>query len=1493
MKKSILWLLLVAVWIPFALQGQSICKHCANVRMYFQSYEEGQIDGQLNVRLYCIAEETGQFSLPQFSSDWSQTLQANQIYPEKIEMQVGDSLVFDYVMQYDTVTLPYYSVSLQVNTIFETPDDAYPVTHTLYLYFTPYNSVEVFDQTDYFAQRRVWLVGNEVAAPSRIFIPKDSIPISDIPSGFEPDVSDIVYDYINIEGLAYAIPMLYKDFEGYNPTNGVGGEERANTFHGEINNLRIFATDIDDKGNPTPKEISLKGARVEIWRDRTIGDQHIGTFFTDDEGFVLDNGNRVIHFTWTANASNIQIYLKIRMKNSDESIRVKRKWDIHDANLVKTQNQNLAHSSNFIGLNFTNHANGLQLDENELGNVLTWIVWAKQITNHELAGTGGSIHDDVKVTVKFDNNTVTNCQYDGIALRLDNECFKAEGIVIHELGHFVDDQIQNCLSWLSGAGLHQVRKNNKNTPQTMSEGFASGYAQIIDEMTFQVDMEAGGREDKVHELWPYSKIPNAIITDGNPHLHHPFLSENILARTMLDLWDGPNNMAVFNNTRPQNEYYDGGFDNFEMSFKDILLPFIQHGCALNDMNAYYQHLLTGDCEHDRQIKDIFHLNFSLTDKPLSEVMVLNTDDIARNRTFSQIRFPQVDQDPLVDSVFYDQSYSFLDVSTLSGNVDDFNVTRYDLSIVDASTGFLLSGTINHDFSPIVLSDDISVINGATLNIHGTITPNFANIPPPPSQLWNYTQFHSPLEVQFCGNRTCTISNGGTVEVGTVSPTQHEATYTIKEGSKLRIENGGILKVLDNSKVIIEQGATLIIESGSQIELLGSNAILEIQGNLELKDNTIFTFTGSGFVRFVLPSTGGNNIMVGNNCELKFVGSHPNDKVLEIGDNSYLSSYDLFNTTVQNGRVELGEYAFWDTGGGAVLFENATFTSINPLNPYQTIYTNGQGPIIHDCKFSYGQTGLTARNFGSLGAGITLANVEIHNCTIGLQSYDKGGDMFSVNFHHNETGWKQDYASFNSTWHDSKAYHNAYVGVWYEGNTDLYMKTPRISYNSYGSFFQGSGTLQATCGEINVNTNWGITLTDNATLDLAGNLSGSPKVDVGHNDLSIFVWNADYLYLKNGYNNLSPVTQTGSFAVGGFLNTSNSPLVVTHNHWNEISPYGLIPNPGSIPVQGQDYSLIHSSTGNPITLTDSNPIYFESCTPISYERVPYIAECSECAIIYTNTFDGIRLDNALKEVATEVYIENNAANTLSLCSKLYEIINYDYDTLSTQDQELLDAAWRMVKVVFAEGIKKGQISAYDDTDLSTIGTQVLTALENRITQNPTKKFSLLTDKIWFYNLANRPEMALSVLLQMETTDEREVEMKSYWACYLEIRRDIEDNVLQLYDVQSRLLQCPSLSLPTWSNSENKMTESTNKGNSFSLYPNPTQDKVYLLLNLERDTQIKMDIYDTSGKMVLSFPVTDFKKGTTSTLLPLNGFAMGLYNVVIRTDNEIFTYKMVVE
>lgn len=68
MKNNITGLLLVACMVPFVLIGQENCKHCADFRMYFQTYEEAQIDGQLNIRLYCIAEEKGTFHLPAFSA---------------------------------------------------------------------------------------------------------------------------------------------------------------------------------------------------------------------------------------------------------------------------------------------------------------------------------------------------------------------------------------------------------------------------------------------------------------------------------------------------------------------------------------------------------------------------------------------------------------------------------------------------------------------------------------------------------------------------------------------------------------------------------------------------------------------------------------------------------------------------------------------------------------------------------------------------------------------------------------------------------------------------------------------------------------------------------------------------------------------------------------------------------------------------------------------------------------------------------------------------------------------------------------------------------------------------------------------------------------------------------------------------------------------------------------------------------------------------------
>ncbi|MBL7883183.1 MAG: hypothetical protein JNL69_03895, partial [Bacteroidia bacterium] len=169
---------------------------------------------------------------------------------------------------------------------------------------------------------------------------------------------------------------------------------------------------------------------------------------------------------------------------------------------------------------------------------------------------------------------------------------------------------------------------------------------------------------------------------------------------------------------------------------------------------------------------------------------------------------------------------------------------------------------------------------------------------------------------ICNNSNLTINLGGKVTVGnaTVAP----SSIIVREGSSITINNKGKLIINDNHKVIIEKGAKLYYQAGAEIELLGDNALLEIQGDLILGNNSIFKFTypntNSGYVKFSKPDYSNppyDQIRVaspGQTAGVELRGKNKADKILEVAQ-------DLLQVTTANGissfKIEHGtvEYNF--------------------------------------------------------------------------------------------------------------------------------------------------------------------------------------------------------------------------------------------------------------------------------------------------------------------------------------------------------------------------------------------------------------------------------------------------------------------------------------------------------------------------------------------------------------------------------------------------------
>lgn len=1414
-----------------------------------------------------------------------------------------DSLLLHYAVDYNGDVFPFYpqnirffaayTDSLQIQSIAETQG---------HYYFTPYNSLEIYDDIDFYQQPRVWIERQSNQDTSRIYIARDDIPAMNLWACDTMANGEIAEEiqYRRVKGLAYLIPshpisedsMAYYSLNIGDATDSAGRLQMA-VYTGTISG-RIISTVRNDLNDQV--EIPISGQIVRLLEQDFWGYEVFGETVTDEMVFFSISYNK-----WQAlEGGNIELWLKVKAKaDGGGSFLIKGK-DVTASGGPLGKRSWVHHTSINLGLYGTtvNDIIPNQDLQDDHFRVVHWARKGQQYVDANGGSTGNAILDIYpnqgggEGTFYSPISPVplprTGTWTDAFNYVLIHDPLIViapgggdhEGPIRHEFGHFLMWRLQNESQITTIATVPHLLNALNPTRLAWSEGWAGAIGAILDAVYWTEDREYGHNTLATNRLPIYEcRIPWDI--DAVLNFSNGFRAEYYIATSIYDLWDGagknlPAVMTV-NTTVDTNIGVPHGWndtyisivdatndqiaerftspDNVEFSFQQIIQPLlanqgitpIDNTHNLGNIVEYIQSFLLlnaspVDCPQRADISKLLQQNRLVADIPAYKNKTANTCiSTGMPRTFflhTEI-IPPVWVPMISYSEFWLQNY-FPQVA---------NETKF-----------------------ITFNDSLNFISehlwlgGQTLAAGGTT-----------SCLLKMNGSNISESLETCGDAEIYL-NEAVLEIGD----SHKGELILNAGSELKITEHGKLTIHNNSKVVITANAKLSIEQGAQIELLGNNAILEIQGNLDLKDNAIFTFTGDGFVRFA----NGNTISAGNNAEMKFMGSSPTDKVVEIADNAHISNYSLAKTTVQNGKCELGEHAFWDTGNGAVLFEKAIFTALDSDKPYQTIYTNGQAPVIRDCAFSYGETGLTARNFMSLGAALGLENVEIHHCNIGLRDYDKGVSLTNVHFHHNFMGWKADYQTFNSTLLNSEIDHNTDAGLSYTGNTYFYVENPYIHHNRYGLDFIGAGNIMPACGSVTFNDETGIGAYQNAKVQLSGNQLYGPKVDMSNNQVSsLFLWGAS-AYLNEGKNNLSPAT--GGVALGVLSTSVGNNIPANQNHWNEnIIPYG------TSPVFGADYNLYKVVNGNavPLNVIDNQPIDYKSCDGIIKKQL-YIPVCEACEIISTTSFSDIRVDDALRQLAEDMYKYTNLQHVVQNYNLLNEILAYEYSEGNKAQDDILNIALDMMKQLFAEGIEK-QLIPYNITgEMGQSASKIFQRIDERIANSldtPTVFYQKI-DKAICYNMLQRPALALNLLNDMSTTSTEEADYKAYWTCFMELRNDMQSQNMSSAEIMKRLSACPAMLHPI--ESDSKM-ESKNKMATFSICPNPASAETSIALFSPQEAIATLTVYDIQGRKVQEIPAFTCRKGTNLIRLSALTLSNGIYSVVIQLGSEVLSEKWIVE
>lgn len=759
------------------------------------------------------------------------------------------------------------------------------------------------------------------------------------------------------------------------------------------------------------------------------------------------------------------------------------------------------------------------------------------------------------------------------ALYLSENQDDDDGTTMHEFGHYLMWYAQGK-RWLNpikaSFAVHYTQTNSDNSMIAWTEGFADGFARIVDNWSFADNQE--GDSDKastpaIESLGPFG-IPtcgagSGTTCNGQP-TSHGFFSEEYIDHVLYDLWDGPTNLTTGPGAaNPTTVSYAD--DTVELTFSEIMEPILdtESGAESLITNIVDYHTRLYALQRDRAIKNLFVTdkirNLHVTATTPLLVDLPNTDAISFVRDVEVERYdvaftPNLtllsSRGPVVEPFT-------VDVTTLLRSNDDYNLGLL------AGTSMTLSDDLVIDGSAALGAAKLS-FNSRTRPIGWRVAGNTygaaAGILLPAS---------TKLDVTIADGTTITAKDRGTLELGDAANGQR-ATVTVGPGATLRLGGGpggdfpqldpitntqvskGKVIIHQGSKLVIERGGTLVIDKGAEFFLDGPGAELIIRGDLQVLPDATFwwTATGGGLVTFDLENKGGDqnvNLMANAQIlaeEVEFV----------IADNTYIRPPETWPSriTLRNAaRGHFGANAYINGSHATVTLDDSVIDALG-TSLHAGVILNGGPHLIRDMAFSGGlyclretQGGVpllvTASTFTSCktaidttAIGVGLVDVTITGGTVGVWTRTAP----SVGITNSQilgagTGWRLTNRGSGTQGITNTEIAATGTGVYVEGSFPagapaVALTDATISGGTYGVRSYGS-TVRILRGTIQ-NSAVGVRMEGTALLDL----SGGANVTFRGNDVSIGLLGAGTPRLDGG-NVFYPKTNvTNGFTLQGTI-----------------------------------------------------------------------------------------------------------------------------------------------------------------------------------------------------------------------------------------------------------------------------------------------------------------------------------------------------------------------
>lgn len=776
------------------------------------------------------------------------------------QVTASSSATIQVALTYPLNNLPYYPKELK----FTFPFDGGELHAIAKIYFTPYNTIEVWDIGEFYAQPRIWQEAVEgETEPERTEIPREECESDvDFTTMTEAEIDAFWGEYqeLEIEGLAYNVLRKKSlDKSAFNPqryTFTVSGNLSA-----DITNDLGGAVNIPMAG----VQVRLIGYVIELkdflFPISSVLKTEIGHTYTDA------NGNYAINIDEDIRCSGDDFSFQIQVVGETDDYGINARMSVWNVNSLGNK---VRINSDKETVNEGTTGNPIVVDFDLSGNNGE----RRAIRAMHWACNGYRYFDEQGVDLQAGLTVVINNNYDGSfywapakTLHISHTSVN-ENTVYHEFGHHTMKLLQgNNFTWPVGwdPEIFTHGWGRENTHKlAWAESWANFVQAVLDAAYWEEDDE-------------YSWDGNASLEEKDDFnaIENGFRSEYYIATALYDLWDGPSNITgplpspsgfheipnsgglhAWNDTRPgttptflynlrrslfNTEHIYNLTDDVEFTFAEICAPLIEIANTIyeyEDIGAYYSQLIS-----DKTIEDIVKIN-----------KIFRENDVLLN-------VQEYDNGIGIGTLSSDNLFTTIET-------EDFFEWKNRAIIATGILGGIPAALL------IAIAADFPVIE-MDVNYHNPLTTNIYSISPTVSNT-NITDFlwigsKNPTEIReaslllnlqlvgsssknatftLCGKTLIEVNDGSIVLGGDHTTTAKETTakFIIEDGALLDIAAGQDLIINNNSEIVIKSGGTLIIRDNSNL-IMGENTKITVEngGFLTIEDATVINAATSALI----------------------------------------------------------------------------------------------------------------------------------------------------------------------------------------------------------------------------------------------------------------------------------------------------------------------------------------------------------------------------------------------------------------------------------------------------------------------------------------------------------------------------------------------------------------------------------------------------------------------------------------------------------------------